>query len=181
MPKDGFVRACKDTRDACSLPAGGRPCCRSFGNDAAGHADLLAWADARAAGAGFCLERPGAYGTALATARADAGRHVSVVNPARIKYAGRARGRGNKTDQADARLIAAYAQRERPPAWRPAPAETLDLQALVRRRHDPRELAACAKGRLAVPGLTAAARESITRAVAFLGGRPTASGARPAR
>jgi hypothetical protein len=38
---------------------------------------------------------------------------------------------------------------------------------LVRRRDDLRELAAREKGRLAVPGLTAAARASITRTVAF--------------
>jgi hypothetical protein len=28
----------KDTLDACLLPAHGRPCCRSFRNDTAGHA-----------------------------------------------------------------------------------------------------------------------------------------------
>jgi transposase len=78
------------------------------------------------------------------------------------------RGQGNKTDQADARLIAEYAQRERPPAWRPAPAETQELQALVRRRDDLRALAAREKGRLAAPGLTRAARQSITRTTRFL-------------
>src|SRR5262249_62052319 len=65
---------------------------------------------------GFCLESTGTYGTALATARAGAGRHVSVVNPARIKYAGLMRRQGNKTDTADARLIAEDAQRQPPPA-----------------------------------------------------------------
>jgi transposase len=160
----------KDTLDACFLPADGTPRSRSFSNDAAGHAQLLAWADAQAQGAalGFCLESTGTYGTALATALAGAGRHVSVVNPARIKYAGLARGRGNKTDKADARLIAEYARERRPPAWHPAPAETLQLQALVRRRDDVLALAAREKGRLAVPGLSAAARESVERTVAFL-------------
>ncbi|HZT80120.1 MAG TPA: IS110 family transposase [Gemmataceae bacterium] len=158
----------KDTLDACLLPEHGRPRCRRFSNEDAGHAALLAWADAHAPGAGFCLESTGAYGAALATTLAEAGRHVSVVNPARIKYAGLARGRGNKTDKADARLIAEYAARERPAAWRPAPAETRELQALVRRRDDLRQLAAREKGRLAVPGLSDAARESVSRTVAFL-------------
>src|SRR5207237_903556 len=123
-----------DTLDACLRPGHGRPLARCFRNDEAGHAELLAWADARAKGAGFCLESTGACGAALATALAQAGRHVSVVNPARIKYAGLMRGQGNKTDKADAKLIAEYAARERPPACQPAPAEAQELQALVRRR-----------------------------------------------
>jgi transposase len=158
----------KDTLDACLLPDGGGPRHRTFPNDASGHAALIAWADGLDTAAGFCLESTGAYGLALATALAGAGRHVAVVNPARVKYAGLMRGQGNKTDRADARLIAEYASRERPPAWRPAAAETLELQALVRRRDDLREMAAREKGRLAAPGLTRAARASVTRTVAFL-------------
>lgn len=160
----------KDTLDACLLPAEGKPCSRDFANDHAGHAALLAWATAAAAGAtlGFCLESTGAYGTALATTLADADQYVSVVNPARVKYAGLMRGQGNKTDKADAKLIAEYATRERPPAWQPPPAETQELQALVRRRDDLRALAACEKGRLTIPGLTRAAQQSITRTVTFL-------------
>ena len=160
----------KDTLDAGLLPAQGKPHGQTFPNDAAGHAALRTWATAHAAGAtlGFCLESTGAYGTALATALADADQYVSVVNPARIKYAGLMRGQGNKTDKADAKLIAEYAARERPAAWRPAPAETQELQALVRRRDDLGQLAGCEKGRLTIPGLTRAARQSITRTVTFL-------------
>ena len=116
------------TLDACFLPAQGKPRCRSFANDPAGHADVLAWAsDCCPADAtlGFRMEGTGAYGQALADALAQAGRHVGIVNPARIKYAGLMRGQGNKTDKADARLIAEYARERRPPAWHPAPPETL--------------------------------------------------------
>jgi len=118
-----------------------------------------------AAGAplGFCLESTGTDGTALATTRASAGRHVSVVNPARIKYAGLMRGRGNQTDKADARLIAEYAQRERPTAWPPPPREPAHYRARC-------ALAAREKGRRAAPGRTDAVRESIRRTVAFLEG-----------
>ena len=104
----------KDTLDACLLPADGTPRSHSFPNDPSGQAALLAWADGCCPGGailGFCLESTGAYGVALATTLAEAGRHVSVVNPARIKYAGLRRGQGNQTDKADARLIAEYAQR----------------------------------------------------------------------
>ena len=161
----------KETLDACLLPApGGKARERAFANDAAGHAALAAWADEHSAGAavGFCLESTGAYGEALATALADAGRHVAVVNPARVKYAGLMRGQGNKTDRADAKLIAEYAARERPPAWQPPRPEVRELQALSRRRDDLRRLAAGEKTRLAAPGLTAAVRTSLDRVVAFL-------------
>ena len=76
------VDVSKDTLDACLLPApGGKGRDRTFANDAAGHAALAEWADGHAAGAavGFCLESTGAYGEALATALADAGRHVAVA------------------------------------------------------------------------------------------------------
>ena len=159
----------KDTLDACLLPEGGAPRHQTFANDPAGHAALVAWADGLDPSAGFCLESTGAYGLAVATALAEAGRHAAVVNPARVKYAGLMRGQGNKTDRADAKLIAEYASRERPTAWRPAPAETQELQALVRRRDDLREMAAREKGRLAAPGLSRAARQSLTRTVRFLG------------
>jgi transposase len=91
-----------------------------------------------------------------------------VVHPTRIKYAGLARGRGNKTDTADARLIAEYAAREKPPAWRPPPPEVRQLQGLVRRLDDRVEMAAREKGRLASPALTEAVRESVGRTVRLL-------------
>ena len=153
------------TLDACLLLApGGKARFASFANDEAGHAALTAWADGHAGAVplGFCLESTGPYGEALACALADGGRHVAVVNPARIKYAGLMRGQGNKTDHADARLIAEYATRERPPAWQPPPPEVRELQALSRRRDDLRQLAAREKTRLAAPGLTAATVASST-------------------
>jgi transposase len=160
----------KATLDACLLFPGGRAKAAAFANDAAGHAALRAWADRHAAGAPlhFVLEATGPYSDPPALALADAGRHVSVVSPTRVKYAGLMRGRANKTDKADARLIAEYAARERPPAWRPPSAAVRALQGLVRRRDDLREMAAREKGRLDSPALTTAARESIGRVVAFL-------------
>jgi transposase len=160
----------KDTLDACLLLPTGRAKEHAFGNDPRGHAALVAWADRHATGAPvhFCLEATGPYAEAIATHLADAGRHVSVVNPTRVKYAGLARGRGNKTDKADARLIAEYADRERPPAWRPPPPEVRELQGLVRRIDELVEAAARDKARLASPALTTAARRSVTRTVRFL-------------
>src|SRR4051812_6791815 len=160
----------KGTLDACLIPSAGRTKEAAFANDARGHAALLAWADRHAKGAAlhFCMEATGPYSEAPATHLADAGRLVSVVNPTRIKYAGLARGRGNKTDRADAKLIAQYAERERPPAWQPPSPEVRELQALVRRIDDLVEMAAREKGRLASPALTPSARQSIARTVKLL-------------
>jgi transposase len=155
----------KDTLDACQLGPGDRPRQRAFPNTTAGFRRLAAWA---APAARFCLESTGAYGRGLADHLAAAGRHVSVVNPARVRYAGLMRGQGNKTDAADARPIAEYAARESPPAYAPPRPGVRQLQALTRRRDDLRAAAAREKGRLAAPGLTPAERASIRRTARFL-------------
>jgi transposase len=160
----------KDALDACLIASEGKTKEARFTNDPEGHAALLAWADRHAKGTSlhFCMEATGPYSEAPATHLADTGRLVSVVNPTRVKYAGLARGRGNKTDRADAKLIAEYAAREHPPAWQPPSPEVRELQALVRRIDDLVEMAAREKGRLSSPALTTSARRSITRTVAFL-------------
>jgi transposase len=160
----------KDTLDACLLRPGGKTKQATFANDPRGHAALLAWADRHAPGhtLHFCLEATGPYSEAPATHLADAGRLVSVVNPTRIKYAGLARGRGNKTDKADAKLIAEFTTRERPPARPPPPPEVRQLQALVRRIDDLVEMAAREKGRLASPALTPDVRQSVVRTIRLL-------------
>jgi transposase len=149
---------------------GGRVKQSAFANDTKGHAALLAWADRHAEGNAvhFCMGSTGSYSEAPATHLANAGRFVSVANPARVKYAGLARGRGNKTDRADARLIAEYAARQKPKAWQPPPPEVRELQALVRRIDDLVEMAAREKCRLASAALTKSARQSITRTVRLL-------------
>lgn len=134
----------KATLDACLLLPGGAGREKAFPNTPAGFAALLAWADRHAGGAEahFGMEATGGYEDALATALHAAGRAVSVVNPTRIEYAGIARGLGNRTGEADARLIAAYTRDQAPPPWSPPSPEVRELQALVRRRDDLRALAA---------------------------------------
>jgi transposase len=155
----------KDRLDACQLGPGGRTRQRAFPNTATGFRRLAAWADPAAH---FCLESTGRYGRGVADHLAAAGRHVAVVNPARIRYAGLMRGQGNKTDAADAKLIAEYAAGQCPPAYAPPRPEVRHLQALTRRRDDLRAAAAREKGRLAAPGLSAAERSSIRRTARFL-------------
>jgi transposase len=160
----------KDSLDACLLLPNGKARQAAFGNDARGQAALLAWADRHAAGCAlrFCLEATGPYSEAPATALADAGRYVSVANPARVKAHAAAGGQANKTDKADARAVALFARDRQPPSWQPPTAEVRQLQGLVRRVEDLVEMAAREKGRLACPGLTDAARRSVERTVGLL-------------
>jgi transposase len=161
----------KATFDACLLTPDGKAREKAFPNAPGGFAALLAWADGHGAGmtARFGMEATGGYEDALATHLHATGRHVSVINPTRVKYAGVMRGRRNKTDKADARRIAAYTRNESPPAWTPPTPEVRELQAFVRRRDDLRALAATEKARLESPLLTPAARKSVARVVKLLG------------
>src|SRR5215218_8684718 len=128
----------KATLDACLLGPDGRAREAAFANDAEGHAALIAWADRHAGGASlhFCLEATGPYSDPPATALAEAGRLVSVANPARVKAHAAAGGQGNKTDPADARAVAQFARDRCPPAWQPPSPEVRALQGLVRRVDD---------------------------------------------
>jgi transposase len=161
----------KATLDACLLTPDGAAREKAFPNAPAGFAALAAWADRHAPGAAthFGMEATGGYEDALACHLHAAGRVVSVINPTRVKYAGVMRGRRNKTDKADARLIAGYVRDEAPPAWSPPSPDVRELQALVRRRDELRQLAAHEKARLDSPLLTPAARKSVERTIRLLG------------
>jgi transposase len=78
-----------------------------------------------------CLEATGTYGDALAEFLHQAGHIVSVVNPAQIKAYADSRLSRNKTDKADAMLLARYCRSETPPAWTPPAPELRDLRALL--------------------------------------------------
>lgn len=156
----------KDTLDACLLQTtSAKPKHHAFANTPDGHQQLIAWAKQHANNDAihFCLESTGPYGLALAFTLHHAQLRVSVVNPAYVKYAGIMFNHGNKTDRADAQLIAQYARREQPPAWVPPSPEVLELQALSRRREELVLIAASEKTRLDAPHHPKSIRQSITR------------------
>ncbi|HJZ54293.1 MAG TPA: transposase, partial [Gemmataceae bacterium] len=157
----------KDTLDARLLGPGGATRPKRLANDPKGHAALLAWADKHAPGGTvhFCLEATGPYPEGIATHLHEAGRLVSVANPARVKAYAKVCGQANKTDPADARAIATFCRDRNPRAWVPPPPEVRQLQALVRRRDELRSMAAAEKNRLAAPNLTPAARKSVARVI----------------
>lgn len=95
-----------------------------------------------------CLEATGSYGDAVAQFLFENGHLVSVVNPFIIKGYAQAKLQRNKTDKADARLIAAYCAKENPPLWSPPKPEIAELQAFTRRIETLTEMLQMEKNRL---------------------------------
>lgn len=79
----------------------------------------------------LCMEATGQYGDAAATYFYQRGYPTSVINPARIKAYAASHLSRNKTDKADAKLIAEYCQKEKPPLWIPPTDAFRTLKALV--------------------------------------------------
>ena len=108
-----------------------------FSNNAVGYARLTRWLIAHKAGAVHaCLEATGQYGDGVAEYLYHAGHAVSVVNPLRIKRYGESKLHRNKTDKADAALIAEFCAKENPPLWKPLPDYLKQLRQMVRRLDD---------------------------------------------
>ena len=104
-------------------------------NTRGGHAELIAWLLQRhlASDVPVVLEATGPYSEAAATALADGGWRVSVVNPARVKGFAQSQLSRNKTDKADAKLLATFAQRADLELWQPPSPAVRELHALVDR------------------------------------------------
>jgi transposase len=109
---------------------------KSVSNDARGHATLLVWLQQHQCPlhtTRLCMEATGPYSEAVALALSDAGWHVSVVNPARVKGFASGQMARNKTDQADAALLAQFAQAMKPERWCAPSLAVRELRALVAR------------------------------------------------
>ena len=108
-----------------------------FQNTQKGHEQLGVWLEKQSTySIHVCLEATGQYGDGVAEYLYLQGFPVSVVNPARIKHYANSKLRRNKTDKADAQLIAEYCLSQKPVVWSPPPAYFKDLQALVRHLED---------------------------------------------
>jgi transposase len=107
-----------------------------FGNSVSGHRELQTWLLERgfvAARTQVCLEATGPYSESLALALVEGGFKVSVVNPARVKGYAQGELSRNKTDKADAALLARFCQAMRPGLWAPPSAAFRQLRAWVDR------------------------------------------------
>lgn len=109
---------------------------RVFSNDQKGFTSLVAWAEKQPERvAHICMEATGSYWEGLAEALYQGGYTVSVVNPYQIKRYGDHLLNRNKTDKADASLIAEFCEkdRERLRAWKPFSPEIKALRSMGRR------------------------------------------------
>jgi transposase len=104
-----------------------------FPNTPKGFEQLTTWLKNRHADeVHICMEATGAYWEALALYLHGLERHVSVVNPARIKAFAQSELLRTKTDAVDAALIARFCKSQSPEPWVPPPPEIRVLQALMR-------------------------------------------------
>jgi len=140
-----------------------------FDNTPAGHQKLLGWMNKQGVThAHVCMEATGQYGDGVAEYLYQHGQQVSVVNPARIKHYGNSQLRRNKTDKADAALIADFCESQNPALWSPPPAEFKDLQALVRRLEDLMTARQQEANRLQAGGTTVPVTVDLQEHLAFL-------------
>ena len=122
--------------DVALLVAEGKFRSKAFEYTSSGFEALLAWLRRQAVDVSqlhACMEATSSYSERLALWLHEAGAVVSVVNPLQIKAYGQSLLNRQKTDRADARLIALYCQAQRPTPWTPPPVSVRKLQALVAR------------------------------------------------
>jgi transposase len=140
-----------------------------FPNTAAGHAELLKWLSNKGVQADdchLCMEATSSYYEALALFVHDAGWAVSVVNPLRIKKFAESELARQKTDRADARVIARFCTQQHPDLWQPPAPEVRELQRLLARVEAIQDMRVQEQNRLhEAQGM---ARESVQRMLHLL-------------
>ena len=107
-----------------------------FDNTVTGHRELVQWLLERGAEqqcTHICMEATGPYSEAVAIALVESGWCISVVNPARIKGFAQGELARNKTDRADASLLARFCTAMHPSLWTPPSAEWRELRGWVDR------------------------------------------------
>lgn len=124
---------------------------RQFSNSASGFKLLQKWLlDLKVSQVHACLEATGRYGDEIAIFLHAKGHLVSVVNPLRISGYANSKLSRNKTDRADARLIADFCVTQNPAQWLPPTPQVAELQALTRRIEVLEEMLQMEKNRLEV-------------------------------
>lgn len=116
--------------------ATGKKKSKVFDNSPTGFKELFAWLTKHELTQTNChlaMEATSQYYEALAQALHDAGFKISVVNPYAVKHFGQANMSRQKTDKADAELIARYCQQIEPRPWTPPSPQVRELQRLVAR------------------------------------------------
>ena len=98
---------------------------KEYPNNEKGYLCIVTWIKSKGFDTAFiCMEATGTYSEKVAEYFHGIGFPVSVVNPFQIKRYGQSRLLRNKTDRADARVIAQFAEAMKPALWQP-PSPTL--------------------------------------------------------
>lgn len=116
--------------------SGGKLKTKVFENTDKGRADLLAWLKKHHLTTENChvaMEATSQYYEPVALSLFDAGYTVSVVNPLQIKAFGESLMRRQKTDRADAELIARFCEVNKPQPWHAPSRKVRELQRLLAR------------------------------------------------
>lgn len=137
----------------CYIISPGRPSSERFDNTSTGVKSLVKWLNKTTPSTQLsaCLEQTGHYGDAIATALHRRGiNSLHLVNPQRIKSFGQQKLRRNKSDTADAKLIARFLKAEqselRP--WQPRSPQQQRITELSRHADSLTQDAARLKTRL---------------------------------
>jgi transposase len=160
----------KEKFDACILTHNGKRHSMELLNNRQGFEKLMRWVAHKAPECSlhFCMESTGSYWRALAEYLADRGLLVSVINPFVTKHAAINYGSGNKTDKADAYVLAQYCRKEKPGPWRMSLPEIRILVELLRRYQALMDMLQAERNRLTDPGLVKPVQSSVAKSVRFL-------------
>jgi transposase len=108
-----------------------------FANETSGFEGLIQWLkDNKINEIHACMEATGIYGNKLATYLHEKNYRVSVVNPAKIKAFSQSVLNRNKTDKADAQIIALYCEKMEPTQWKPEKQSKIKLKELVKHKEN---------------------------------------------
>lgn len=130
------IDVAKKKFDLVWLKEGDKKKTKGFANSSEGHKELLTWLGDQGLAVEdthLAMEATGQYYEELALALVKAGYRVSVLNPVQVKAHGEATMSRQKTDRADAELIARFCVAHNPRPWEPPALEVRELQRLVAR------------------------------------------------
>ena len=112
------------------------------------------------------VEATGGYQRVVVEALFQAGLHVAVVNPARVRQFARACGLLAKTDKLDAQVLAVFGQRVQPRRYEDKSEAEKQLSALLVRRKQVEEMLKAEQNRLRT--ITPSLRSSVERMIVVL-------------
>lgn len=122
---------------------------KQFNNNQKGFEELKEWLEFhQVTNLHACMEATGIYGESLAEYLYEQGYKISVENAAKINAFAKAQLSRNKTDKADAKLIAQYCEACKPELFIAQPKEVKQLKELVRHASELKEAKAQQSTRL---------------------------------